>query len=177
MGPAAPYLTVIHVCRQPRPASLQPLHEEQAEPPARSPGGHRRSPRLRGAHGCRHHPPPCLFTAEGSRGDGRAVHAGNCSLVGPRRYWLPPCWETGKTTTPSRPSRRAARRLVLAGRANYISQEATGAPLLRRSNSNCCFVGVLGFFRVCLFACLFVFSLTLAPFHGCSAATPMAPER
>lgn len=102
---------------------------------------------------------------------------GTVVLFDPRRHWLPPCWETGKTTTPSRPSRRAARRLVLAGRASYISQEATGAPLLRRSNCNCCFVRVLGFFRVCLFACLFVFSLNLAPFHGCSAATPMAPER
>lgn len=34
-GPAGPYLAVIHVCRQPRSASPQPLLEEQAEPPAR----------------------------------------------------------------------------------------------------------------------------------------------
>lgn len=55
-------------------------------PPARSYGGHRRSRSLRAARGRRHHPPPCLCTAEERGSASRAVHAGKYSPVRPRRH-------------------------------------------------------------------------------------------
>lgn len=67
---AAPYLAVIHVCRQPRPRTAAALPGEH--PRAADSGAHWHSQPHNRNHNHRHRPPPGLFTAAAPPDAGRA---------------------------------------------------------------------------------------------------------